>query len=232
MPSDGDGRRMGHTIAHLEGPRTTCWLYDVSELYDEAAFIDAMRQLPWEGRRAQVARYRFVKDKALSLGAGLLLACMLKDAGVDDMRLDYGEHGKPRLRACPEIHFNLSHSGTMVACAVACEPVGVDVEQRIAYEQRLAEFCFGHNERAWILEQPDVDEAFTRMWVRKESYLKLSGIGLVDDLPSIDVVPKAAQKGDLWFWERELGGYALSICTHHEPRVQLVHMSSRFWAQA
>ncbi len=37
--------------------------------------------------------------------------------------------GKPRLSGHPSIHFNLSHSGPWVLCAVHGGPVGIDVEE-------------------------------------------------------------------------------------------------------
>ncbi len=205
-----------------------CWLYDVSELSDDATFSRAMECLPWEDRRARVGRYLFPKDQCLCLGAGLLAAHALRVAGATDLFMSEGPHGKLRLQRHPDIHFNLSHSGAMAICAVASVPVGADVEELQKYDGNLAAMCFGEGERCWLSGQLDAGIAFTRLWVRKESYLKLLGTGLIDGLRAIDVTPGRSDPSR-HFWECELPGYALSVCCHEEMRVTLERATPGFW---
>ena len=214
----GSGLLNGEVPA-LEAAGVRCWLYDVSELYDDTTFSMAMGCLPWEERRQRARRYRFKKDQCLCLGAGLLVAYALKKMGVRDLSLGSGEWGKPYLLRYPHIHFNLSHSGTMVACAVASEPVGVDVEERHAYDEGVARLCFTIAERHWMMGQPNVDEAFVRLWVRKESYLKLLGTGLTDDVRAFDVTPGLTGRRNVQFSEREQGGHTVCVCAESPARV-------------
>ena len=107
---------------------TKCYYYDVSGLSSPERFARELASLPWEERRERILRYRFEKDRRLSLGAGLLAAYALREAGAEDLTLQTGENGKPELLSYPDIHFNLSHSGTIAVCAVSDRPVGVDVE--------------------------------------------------------------------------------------------------------
>lgn len=202
-------------------PTVQCWLYDVSELSDDATFKAAMASLPWEERRAKVLRYRFKKDQCLSLGAGLLCAHALQEAGVDDLTLGFGTYNKPYLLHCPNIHFNLSHSGTMVLCAVASQEVGADVEKCHEYDSGVADYAFAHSERSWIQAQDDSAEAFSRMWVRKESYLKLQGTGLTDDIKAFAVEPGSASERDLLFWEQTCNEHYICVCTRHVAQICL-----------
>ena len=41
-----------------------------------------------------------------------------------------GPHGKPYLVNHPKIHYNISHSGRFVLCAISGVPVGIDIQQK------------------------------------------------------------------------------------------------------
>ena len=48
----------------------------------------------------------------------------------NNFMIERGEFGKPYLRDFPELHFNVSHSGTKMVLAISHEmPVGIDIEQ-------------------------------------------------------------------------------------------------------
>ncbi|MDO4796886.1 MAG: 4'-phosphopantetheinyl transferase superfamily protein [Coriobacteriales bacterium] len=194
-------------------PSCEFWYCDVLGLYDARVFREAMAQLPWPERRAKVDRFVFQKDKCLCLGAGLLCAHALREAGAHDLAMDYGPHGKPYLKNHPHLHFNVSHSGTMVACAVSSDPVGIDVEERQPYDEGVARLCFTHEELEWLGRQDDADQAFVRLWTRKESYLKLLGTGLSKPANSFSAMPGAYPEPNMCFCERELANCALCICT-------------------
>ena len=51
-------------------------------------------------------KYRQIKDRKHSLGAGLLLKECLKEYGINIEEIRYGEHGKPEVDG---IYFNISH---------------------------------------------------------------------------------------------------------------------------
>ena len=93
------------------------------------------------------------------------------------------EHGKPHVLDAGFPHFNLSHSGRLVALAFshAC-PVGIDVEalRRRHGSLDLATRYFAAQE-AQALGALDVAEqqaAFVHLWTCKEAVLKALGRGL------------------------------------------------------
>ncbi len=200
----------------------TCWCYDVRELLDSERFEEAMLRLPWEERKARVRRYRFEKSRALSLGAGLLGAHALRAAGATDLTLAYGEHEKPYLLNHPNIHFNLSHSGTLAVCAVAGVPVGVDVEELRPCDEGVARHCFQDSEMSWLREQDDVGRAFTQLWTRKESYLKLLGTGFSTSAKSFSVLQNDARELGIAFYETELTGHLVCVCLRDAASVEFV----------
>jgi len=97
---------------------------------------------------------------------------------LSQQHIAYGPYGKPYLRDYSNIHFNISHSGQYVACAVANRPVGIDVQVIEEYRPDVAtKVCTG-KELARIEASDDPDAEFTKLWTRKEAYLKMLGYGI------------------------------------------------------
>lgn len=156
---------------------------------DEGAWLPLLDS----GERDRHARFKHPADRASFLAAHGLLRTVLsrKTPGVapTDWRFELGRHGKPSL---PGVQFNLTHCRELVAVALADRPVGVDVEPVDARHATddVARRVYGPHELADLSSQPTaearVDRFFTR-WVVKESWVKATGIGLHDDLPSFEV---------------------------------------------
>jgi 4'-phosphopantetheinyl transferase len=198
-----------------------CWHVDVSELIDEGRFERAMDALAWPERREKVMRYRFGRDRRLSLAGGLLVAHALRAWGVRDLTMAYGEFGKPRLARDAGVHFNLSHAGTYCVCAVADEPVGADVEVSQEVDAGVVRICLQERERVWMYAQADTGWAFTRLWTRKEAYLKLLGTGLSLEANTFAALPEDEEALGVRFFEAELQGHALSVCRRSTQPVSL-----------
>lgn len=132
------------------------------------------------GMRSIDARAQFVLARAT---LRLLLARMAGDGTEPrDLRFRYGPQGKPYLPGGPS--FNVSHSGDVLVVAIAEKGrVGVDVE-RVRPVRRMARVAarrFAPAERAWMAATGDGasdDEAFFRVWTRKEAFAKALGRGL------------------------------------------------------
>lgn len=87
--------------------------------------------------------------------------------------------GKPRVRGPLPVAFNLSHSGTAVAVAVAEQAVGVDIECHRPLDDApaIAATVFHPRELKWLHAQADFAAAFYRLWTLKEAVLKAMGQG-------------------------------------------------------
>lgn len=181
-----------------------------------------LSRLPWPERRAKVERYRVADDKRLSVGAGLLAAALLRRAGARDLTLAYTEYEKPYLLNHPTTHFNISHSGSLAVCVVDSEPVGVDVETIHDYGEAVARYCYQPAELDWLSQADDAARAFTRLWVRKESYIKLTGTGLSREPRSFSVLPGRPMENDVSFAEFALGDALLCVCTYEQREVRFV----------
>ena len=185
-------------------PDVKVYMASAGCLEDEEVFRGWLEHVP-AMRREKALRPKNPEVRKLSLAAGALLTCSLADyvRGVrqiqgetdlpgDDLRqieIAENEHGKPYLPGYPKIHFSLSHSGDRVMCAVSQTKVGCDVEEtgdteadirRIGYIAR----CLTESERKLALADP---ADFYRIWTLKESFVKLTGQGLLIPLSSFEI---------------------------------------------
>lgn len=108
----------------------------------------------------------------------------------DAWRWREGPHGRPEIDApVTDLHFNLSHSAGLVACALARgRAVGVDIESlnRPAPDRAIVPRYCSPDEAADIQAQGDAWPArFLRYWTLKEAYLKARGLGIAVPLSDI-----------------------------------------------
>ncbi|MCC2278052.1 4'-phosphopantetheinyl transferase superfamily protein [Streptomyces sp. ET3-23] len=90
-------------------------------------------------------------------------------------------HGRPAVTAAGAPHFSMSHGGNLVLVGVAAAPVGVDTEQlAAAHTVEQVSQALHPAEHREVMAAPAVRRpaVFTRLWVRKEAYLKGLGTGL------------------------------------------------------
>lgn len=99
--------------------------------------------------------------------------------------------------------FNLSHSGDMVIMAVSAYPVGCDMEgtktekngtkeeKRSERNLKIARRFFTEREQKAVEEGGN--EAFYRIWTRKESYIKMTGEGMKVPFLSLETCPELSK---------------------------------------
>ncbi|MBX2982653.1 MAG: 4'-phosphopantetheinyl transferase superfamily protein [Flavobacteriales bacterium] len=191
-------------IVHCEGPvpaqlekSTSGMLLDAAPLVWFAT-LESIRDrkeryhaLLNEEELARAERFRFPKDRnRYILGHGLLRETLGVHLGrsAKDLELLRGEFGKPFLEGHP-VHFNLSDTKDAVLLALSHHPIGADIEtmNRHTDHERVAEHYFTPTEIASIADAADGKRRFLELWTRKEAVLKASGVGIMDDLHSLDV---------------------------------------------
>ena len=186
---------------------------EIMPLREQGNFEYGMR-LVNERRRAKVLRCKSESDQCRTLAAGLLLKRALENAGIDYETAVFEERegGKPSLVMPDAPFFNLSHGAELAACVLADQPVGIDVEQIVRFEEkrrwdRVARRAFSQDELLTVSGGTNPAEQFARIWTRKESYAKAVGKGLGMEFKQTDTLQDAI------FATRELiPGYQCSIC--------------------
>jgi len=145
----------------------------------------AERCSPAERERAGRYRSRDVAARWLA-GRGILRTVLGVQLGVDPAALRFTDTstGKPALTIGGGLHFNLSHSGPVLAVAFGPRPVGVDIEvaRRVRRPERLADRLFGPDSPAregWARRsEPARTDVLLQAWTRAEALLKATGEGV------------------------------------------------------
>lgn len=94
----------------------------------------------------------------------------------------YNEYGKPFLKD-NKMYFNISHCQEYTVIVVADKEVGVDI-QKITYRKKIINRIFTPEEKNYLKTAKD----FTKMWVKKESYVKYLGKGLSYGLKNVNTL--------------------------------------------
>ena len=109
-------------------------------------------------KRERISRFRHKKDAVNTLMGEVLARHMISAcSGLPAARLEIepDPHGKPVPVNAPGVHFNISHSGDLVVCAVSSHPVGVDIELVRSANPGIAKRFFREDECLYISRSED-----------------------------------------------------------------------------
>lgn len=191
-------------------------------------------------KRERIRRFRRFEDTQRSLlGEVLARYAICKRLGIKNNEITFGqnEYGKPVLTDLSSIHFNISHSGDWVVCAIDNNPIGIDVESIKPIEFSIAESFFSKEEYtalsnqdkgAWLIY-------FYRLWTLKESYIKAEGKGLSIPLKSFTIniernkisISSSQGSNNYHFKQLELDKeHMLAICSCHNDFGTIHHVNN------
>lgn len=179
-------------------------------------------------RKKKIDGYRFEKDRLLSLGAEILLQYALKKSSPDfeSVSVKISETKKPYLENS-DLHFNISHSGEWVICAISDCEVGCDIEKIDTPSMEIAEQFFCPEEYSDIkktVSEKERNLLFYRYWTLKESFVKATGLGLslpfnsflIELKNQIRINQKVDDNKYSFFEFNEISGYCCSLCSASE----------------
>jgi 4'-phosphopantetheinyl transferase len=193
-------------------------------------------------RQSKIGRFMRYEDAQRSMLAEVLLRRLVYQyTGLhsEAVILKTNEYGKPFLVGKPDFHFNISHAGEWVVCAVDCQPVGVDIERIKSAgmgSEEIAKKFFSAGEYEAMLEMPEADRVtrFFELWTLKESYIKAVGKGLSIALDSFSL--QIQQDGSINFHSRNQAqgwyfrqyeiarGYKMALCRVQNQFPEKVHI--------
>lgn len=134
-----------------------------------------------EARWKIITGLRSLEDKKRSLLAGKLLYRMQEACGIQNPVYGTEKNGKPVLLSHPQWAFNISHSGEYVVLAYKknIRSIGVDIQQIKEFSEGAKKRILHEKERFYF--QNGNREDINRIWAIKESYVKMTGVGLSCD---------------------------------------------------
>ena len=177
-------------------------------------------------RKEKIDLFKPEKNKRLSLGAGILLDIALKNAGLGQYTIAFGEHEKPYIPDCKDLFFNISHSGELAVLAISDRETGIDIQKIQHFDSALINHVFSESEQLLakdICPDDNMNRVYTRMWSMKESVMKYSGLGIALEPHSISLELSSSGKiraicegysaEHLNLIEYPVQDYALTVCT-------------------
>lgn len=134
--------------------------------------------------------------------------------GVEDFNFTVEDNGKWRCDS--DVYFSLSHCDNVVAVAVDCEKIGVDIEAVESFTRHATDCKFIER----VLTDDEMDsfecispeqqpQALAEMWTQKESLFKLAG-GMVFVPKTIDTL---AQQVNCQVLHIDGNAYAVAVAT-------------------
>ena len=169
-------------------------------------------------RIEKVENLRKPHKKSQSIGAELVLNYAIRNqvGAKAPLKWDTDENGKLYLVDYTDLYVNLSHSGDFAVCAVNDTPVGVDIQYCRECDIKIAERFFSACETEFVNNSADKNNAFFKIWTRKESFVKAIGKGITIPLNSFSVLDDTIEYegGKYHFREYSVSqkGYILSVC--------------------
>jgi len=140
------------------------------------------------------------------------------------LKIKKGEFGKPSFTRYPDIHFNISHSGSLIAVMLSRFECGVDIQKIKEVKTRVVQKICSDDELHFIENSADKERAFITLWALKESYVKAIGKGLTFSLAKVNFRIDTecgeikniccSQKGS--FYVKNFEEYILAACTLDE----------------
>lgn len=175
---------------------------------------------PW--RRERTERLKHPPARQESLAAGLLLDHVMDRWGVSPWELVTTlPAGKPVFAGREDMWFSLSHSGRYALCAVSNLPVGADVQLMRPVNLSMARRLHPQ-ERDWLSRQAEEEreDAFFRLWTRKEAWVKAVSEERMLSLSETDVIHRLP---GLSFRDWVLpGGYRASVCAREAEIPEII----------
>ena len=156
------------------------YLVKVNGPIDENTFPYLLKYVQAE-KQERILKQK-IKQNVDNMLIGEILAKVVikKTFGIDisKQNFTYTEHGKPYLLDYPDVHFNTSHSGKYVVCAVSDKPIGADIQRIGEYNSDIAKRVCNEKELVQIEDSSDSASEFTKLWTQKEAVLKMYGTGI------------------------------------------------------
>ena len=125
------------------------------------------------------------------------------------------ELGKPYFPTLPHIQFSISHSRTLILCALSDRPVGVDIEDIRPRRENLPQYALTEEEFQTYQALGGDWPAFYALWTRKEAWCKYTGQGL---RPLWDQTPPK----DLHYGTYAGEGWRATVCGEEEPPAEII----------
>ena len=131
--------------------------------------------------KEKIKKKRDEKTKKMCIAEYFFLQKLLKIESLNGLQIS--PNGKPYIDE--EKFFNISNSGDKFCIATADKPIGVDIQKMIRFDQRLAKKICNAEELGLLDKAVDKDLEITKIWTKKEAFIKCKGETIGQDLKAL-----------------------------------------------
>jgi len=170
-----------------------------------------------------ILRYQFWQDAQRCLCGKLLLEHGLREVGRHNLTLQsikYTQFQRPYFEH-EQVDFNISHSGTLVVCAIAADiRIGIDIQEVRPIDINDFHDYFTSSEMYSIHHGSDPLLAFYDVWTKKEAVMKANGKGLSIPPKTIAIDSNVARVEDQQWFLTEVDfydNYRCHLATNVKP---------------
>ena len=188
-------------------------------------FNTLILRLP-KDKQAMIRRFVRSRDALRTLAGEMLTRFVIRERtqlSYDKMVFALDRYGKPYVTNVKNTHFNVSHSGEWVVCALDAEPIGIDIEFIKSIKLKIAKRFFSQEEYNDIVGKDENERKsyFYDLWTLKESYIKAVGRGLSLPLNTFTIrigssgitIQGSSVEGEFHFKQYRIDKlYKLSVC--------------------
>lgn len=152
----------------------------------------------------EINQYKHPQARLQKNASYLLLNIVLNTHHIWNKDISVNEYGKPSLIG-NQIYFNLSHSGEYIVCAVANNPIGVDIEFTNSHIKSISSAFLTKNEVQTYISLSN--QKLTQIWAIKEAIVKLLGVGLSKKLSTISLASLKINNKRLYTFKKTFRAY-------------------------
>jgi 4'-phosphopantetheinyl transferase len=164
----------------------------------------------------EIIRFRNHEDRRLKLFGKLMVKKYYENKRLEFQWSEWhlSAEGKPYYNNGNK-KFSISHSGNYVIVAFSDQETGADIE-RLANFDIMSVLSYLHpKEKEYIENASDSENAFFKIWTRKEAYLKAIGKGIIDGLNNENCLQDQLTQKEKWYLHSIsiISNYQIALCT-------------------
>lgn len=148
-------------------------------------------------------RLKDLKQKQFVAMEYLILKILLNKKNNFDF--SFNKYGKPFIEN--SLNFNISHSGDYLAVAVSNNEIGIDLQKNKTVKESILKRICSEKEMMYIDDSGDKNFEFTKIWTKKEAFVKRYGQSIIQNLSKIDTFDNKRKYMTFQFKD-----YVLTLC--------------------
>jgi 4'-phosphopantetheinyl transferase len=163
----------------------------IDEKWSDEVYQNNLNLLP-KAIQTKIEAYKDWNARQIRIEGKILLLTMLKFLHLNEKytlhNLKTSPNHKPYF-VDASFDFSIAHSENIVVCAIATSTkIGIDLEYLKPIDWALYQDYLTENEIEFLQRSSNTNKDFYTIWTQKEALSKATGLGIIIDFKSVEVV--------------------------------------------